>query len=250
MRTSCCAPFRRRSSSAERRSVSELRQVRAARVQGRCGCVPSSGTGDRHHPQALAWRLLDVTESNGTPVDLVIATKFPSFLVRHRARWRGSSISTGRRTTVRHAVLLFQDNPIHPDRAASTVGHALPLGVSAPLHHLAHRRQRLRSTTPWRPSRSIAATAARALSHDRCGDYCSTWDDSTVSSGLDLALDAMSRVQSDARLKIAGVGPMADELRKQIARLGLEQRVQLLGFVSADDLIASTRDVAPRTTPR
>ena len=33
--------------------------------------------------QALAWRLLDVTESNGTPVDLVIPTKFPSFLVRH-----------------------------------------------------------------------------------------------------------------------------------------------------------------------
>ena len=33
--------------------------------------------------QALAWRLLDVTESNGTPIDLVIPTKFPSFLVRH-----------------------------------------------------------------------------------------------------------------------------------------------------------------------
>ena len=33
--------------------------------------------------QALAWRLLDVTESNGTAVDLVIPTKFPTFLVRH-----------------------------------------------------------------------------------------------------------------------------------------------------------------------
>src|SRR5512145_1893454 len=33
--------------------------------------------------QALAWRLLDVTESNGVPVDLVIPTKFPSYLVRH-----------------------------------------------------------------------------------------------------------------------------------------------------------------------
>jgi hypothetical protein len=28
--------------------------------------------------QALAWRLVDLTESNGTPVDLVIPTKFPS----------------------------------------------------------------------------------------------------------------------------------------------------------------------------
>ena len=33
--------------------------------------------------QALAWRLIDVTESNGTAVDLVIPTKFPTFLVRH-----------------------------------------------------------------------------------------------------------------------------------------------------------------------
>src|SRR5512145_2650103 len=33
--------------------------------------------------QALAWRLLDVTESNGLPIDLVIPTKFPSYLVRH-----------------------------------------------------------------------------------------------------------------------------------------------------------------------
>ena len=33
--------------------------------------------------QALAWRLLDVTESNGTPIDLVIPTKFPTYLVRH-----------------------------------------------------------------------------------------------------------------------------------------------------------------------
>ena len=33
--------------------------------------------------QALAWRLLDLTESNGTAVDLVIPTKFPTFLVRH-----------------------------------------------------------------------------------------------------------------------------------------------------------------------
>jgi glycosyltransferase involved in cell wall biosynthesis len=32
---------------------------------------------------ALAWRLLDLTESNGTPVDLVIGTRFPSYAARH-----------------------------------------------------------------------------------------------------------------------------------------------------------------------
>jgi glycosyltransferase involved in cell wall biosynthesis len=32
---------------------------------------------------AAAWRLIDLSESNGQPVDLVIATKFPSYFVRH-----------------------------------------------------------------------------------------------------------------------------------------------------------------------
>jgi glycosyltransferase involved in cell wall biosynthesis len=33
--------------------------------------------------QALLWRLVDLTESNGRPIDLVIGTKFPSYAVRH-----------------------------------------------------------------------------------------------------------------------------------------------------------------------
>src|SRR5918998_521744 len=32
---------------------------------------------------ALAWRLLDLTVVDGHPIDLVIATKFPSYAVRH-----------------------------------------------------------------------------------------------------------------------------------------------------------------------
>ena len=31
----------------------------------------------------LAWRLLDLTAAGGKRVDLVIATRFPSYLVRH-----------------------------------------------------------------------------------------------------------------------------------------------------------------------
>ena len=34
-------------------------------------------------PHAAAWRLLDLSESNGRPVDVVIASKFPTYFVRH-----------------------------------------------------------------------------------------------------------------------------------------------------------------------
>jgi glycosyltransferase involved in cell wall biosynthesis len=32
---------------------------------------------------ALTWRMLDVTEANGKPIDLVVGMKFPAYLVRH-----------------------------------------------------------------------------------------------------------------------------------------------------------------------
>ena len=33
--------------------------------------------------QAAAWRLLDLSSSNGQPIDLLIATRFPSYFARH-----------------------------------------------------------------------------------------------------------------------------------------------------------------------
>jgi glycosyltransferase involved in cell wall biosynthesis len=39
--------------------------------------------GERILSQAFLWRLLDLHEVDGRPVDLVIATKFPSYVVRH-----------------------------------------------------------------------------------------------------------------------------------------------------------------------
>ena len=39
--------------------------------------------GTRVLDQALLWRLADLTESDGRPIDRVIATKFPAYCVRH-----------------------------------------------------------------------------------------------------------------------------------------------------------------------
>jgi glycosyltransferase involved in cell wall biosynthesis len=39
--------------------------------------------GERVLTQSFLWRLLDLEEANGKPVDAVIATKFPSYVVRH-----------------------------------------------------------------------------------------------------------------------------------------------------------------------
>src|ERR671935_855690 len=39
--------------------------------------------GTRVLTQAFLWRLLDLDEAEGRPIDVVVATKFPSYLVRH-----------------------------------------------------------------------------------------------------------------------------------------------------------------------
>ena len=39
--------------------------------------------GARVLTQAFLWRLLDLEEADGQPIDVVVATKFPSYVVRH-----------------------------------------------------------------------------------------------------------------------------------------------------------------------
>ncbi len=50
---------------------------------------------------------------------------------------------------------------------------------------------------------------------------------------MDTLLDALSHLQSyaEARLRIVGDGPESSDLRKQVSRLGLADRVELLGAV-------------------
>ena len=39
--------------------------------------------GHRVLTQAFLWRLVDLTETDGRPIEMVVATKFPSYAVRH-----------------------------------------------------------------------------------------------------------------------------------------------------------------------
>lgn len=72
------------SGGAERHAEGLVRELRAAGHEAELVRLPFKWYP---RPQillsALAWRFLDVTESDGKKVDLVIPMKFPSYLVRH-----------------------------------------------------------------------------------------------------------------------------------------------------------------------
>jgi glycosyltransferase involved in cell wall biosynthesis len=61
-----------------------VRQLRARGHEAEIVSVPFKWyPGQRVLTQAFLWRLLDLTEADGASIDLVVATKFPSYCVRH-----------------------------------------------------------------------------------------------------------------------------------------------------------------------
>jgi len=192
--------------------------------------------------QALAWRLLDVTESNGTKVDLVIATKFPSYLVRHP----------------RKVTWLFHQHREAYDLFGTSFGSFTDAPDDRETREAIHRMD-TRSLSECRQLFSISRNVAGRLARfnglratplypppHHLGRYrCDGYGDFLFYAGrldrlkrLDLALDALKRTRCGARLRIAGSGPLETELRKQIERLGLGERVELLGFVPPEELLA------------
>jgi glycosyltransferase involved in cell wall biosynthesis len=183
-----------------------------------------------------------VTESGGTAVDLVIPTKFPSFLVRHprKVAWLfhqhreaydlfGTPYCSFRDTPedvqVRDAIQAMDTAALAECRAVYTISR-----------NVAERLRKyngLHGESLYPPPHHLGRYRT-----DGYGDYLFYAGRLDRLKRLDLAVDAMQRVRSGAKLKIAGAGPLAEELRKQIEGLGVADRVELLGFVSADELIA------------
>jgi glycosyltransferase involved in cell wall biosynthesis len=191
--------------------------------------------------QALAWRLLEVGESNGVPVDLVIPTKFPSYLVRHprKVAWLFhqhrevydlfgteycSFTDREEDRQVREAIRAMDEAALGECRSVFTISRTVADRLS--------RYNKLSGTPLYPPPRHLGR-----YRHEEPGDYLFYAGRLDRLKRLDLAIDALRRVRSGARLRIAGAGPLEEELRKQIAGLGLDDRVELMGFVPAEELL-------------
>lgn len=191
--------------------------------------------------QALAWRLLDVTESNGTPIDLVIATKFPSFLVRHpnKVAWifhqhreaydlfgteYCSFTDSPEDERIREAIFRMDTTSLSECRRRYTISRNVAERLA--------RFNGLEAAALYPPPQHLGR-----YRNDGPGDYLFYAGRLDRLKRLDLAIDAMKRVRGGARLVIAGTGPLAGELRKQIEGLGVGDRVELVGFVSDEELV-------------
>jgi glycosyltransferase involved in cell wall biosynthesis len=195
---------------------------------------------------AAAWRLLDLRESNGTPIDLVIASKFPTYFARHpnKVAWL-----------------------IHQYRAAyelcgtpySDFGHNdADVGLRDTLIRLDTEMlgecRRVFTNAKNTASRlaKFNALAAEPLYHPPrlaprlvagpYGGYLLSVGRIESVKRVDLAVSALARCPGPLRLVVAGDGTQRAYVERVARETGVADRVTFLGSVDDDQLIALYRD--------
>jgi glycosyltransferase involved in cell wall biosynthesis len=190
---------------------------------------------------AAAWRLIDVSQSLGRPVDLAIATKFPTYLARHPAKiaWLvhqyraayelcGTPFSsfdhTERDVGIRKRLM---------DLDRQALGECVGLfSIARTVSARLEKFNGLAAEPLYHPPR-----LAGRLQSGPYGDYILTVTRLEHVKRVDLAIEAFQKVDRSLRLVIAGDGSVRPRLEARIDELGLRHRVSLLGRVSDERLI-------------
>ena len=190
--------------------------------------------------QIAAWRLVDLTEANGTPIDAVIATKFPTYFVRHpnKVTWLlhqyraiyelcGTPYSEFDHT---EPDVNLRDRLIGLDTDAL----AESKGLYAIARNTASRLLKyngLAAETLYHPP-----PLAGRLRPGPPGDYMLSVGRLEATKRVDLIVRALARAGVSPRLVVAGDGPLRSRLEEEAAAAGLASRVTFVGAVGEDAL--------------
>jgi len=190
---------------------------------------------------AAAWRLLDLSESNGRRIDLVIATKFPTYFARHPAKvawlihqYRAAYELAGTPySDFDHSEedVALRDRLIALDTAM--LGECRRVFANA--RNTADRARRFNGLAV-EPLYHPPRLAAR-LRGGEAGDYVLSVGRLEAVKRVDLIIRAMAHAPRALSLAIAGTGTMRPALEALVAELGLGGRVRFLGEVADDEIV-------------
>jgi glycosyltransferase involved in cell wall biosynthesis len=190
---------------------------------------------------AAAWRLLDLSESNGRPIDLVIATKFPTYFARHpnkvawlihqyRAAYELAGTEFSDFDHVEGDVGL-RDRLIALDTAMLGECRRLFTNAANTARRVA-KYNGLRAEPLYHPPRLAGRIAAGPY-----GDYVLSIGRLETVKRVDLAIRALARVPEPSRLVVVGEGTQDLPLRQLAAELGVGDRVVFTGAVDDETLL-------------
>jgi glycosyltransferase involved in cell wall biosynthesis len=186
---------------------------------------------DRVVTQALLWRLLDLDEVQGRPVDLLIATKFPSYVIRHpnKVVWLVHQFRQAYDLD-RTELGEFGEEPF--DRAARRAVHRLDRTTISE----AKRVFAISENVANRLEGSLGLHAEVLRPPPQELDYrCDEYGDFVLSVGrldrakrIDMLVEAAAADEA-LRVVIAGEGPDRERLERIAADHGLDGRVTFTG---------------------
>ena len=188
--------------------------------------------------QALPWRLLDLEEADGRPIDRVIATKFPSYVVRHpnKVVWLVHQFRQAYEHD-RTAFGQFGERPFdRPTRRAVHRLDGLTLGEARSVFAISKNvAERLERSTGL--SSEVLTPPPQDLDY-RCeeyGDFVLSVSRLDRAKRVDLLLDAAAAA-SDLQVVVVGDGPDRGRLEKLARSRGLDGRVRFAGRVDSEEL--------------
>ena len=194
--------------------------------------------GARVLTQAFLWRLLDLTEADGKRIDMVVATKFPSYLVRHPEK-RVWLVHQFRQAYELDRTDLGQFGESPEDRAIRRQVQELDrvaLGEASRLfatsQNVAGRLERatgLVAEVMPHPAQELA------YRNDGHGDFVLSVNRLDRAKRIDLLVDAAA-VEPTLRVVVAGDGPDRSRLEGLARDRGLTGRVRFAGRVPAEEL--------------
>jgi glycosyltransferase involved in cell wall biosynthesis len=191
---------------------------------------------------AAAWRLLDLSESNGRTIDVAIGTKFPSYFVRHphKVAWLMHQY--------RAAYELC--GTVYSDFAHTEQDVGLRQRLSALDREMlgeCRRAYAISRTTARRlaefngvsiePLYHPPRLAAR-LHEGPSGNYVLSVGRLDATKRVDLAIEALRHTDRSIRLVVTGEGNERAALEAAAARHGVSDRVDFVGLVDDDALVS------------
>ena len=194
--------------------------------------------GARVLTQAFLWRMLDLEEADGQRVDLVVATKFPSYLVRHPEK-RVWLVHQFRQAYELDGTSLGQFGDSPEDRATRRKVQAIDrvaLGEASRLFAISQNvANRVEASTGL--TAEVLPHPPQALDY-RCenyGDFVLSVNRLDRAKRIDLLIEAAAR-DGSLEIVIAGEGPDRQRLEQLATDHGLNGRVRFAGRVPDEEL--------------
>jgi glycosyltransferase involved in cell wall biosynthesis len=204
--------------------------------------LPFCGRKSALLDEACAWRMMNLSSSNARPIDLLIATRFPTWCARHprKVAW----IMHQHRPAYELAGTPYSDfgDSEDDDRLrrqivdldARMLGECERIVTNA--RNTADRLRRFNGITA-RPLYHPPPIADQ-LHEGPYGDYVLVVARLEPLKRVSLAVRAMAHVAAPIRLIVVGEGSQRDALERDAARAGVGDRVEFAGAVWGDAVAA------------